>query len=714
MEIHQVKTEVSTSEGMDMGMTFSADTSDPMLFSMLFDRLYTHKIRSVCREIISNAYDAMVEAGTLDQPIDIHLPTYTSPSFIVKDRGTGMSPETVTEVFRVCFKSTKRGDNRQIGGYGIGAKSPFSYTSMFTIDSAHGGVSTRYVAYRGEDNIPHLVKSESSPSTETGVTITIPVEAVDIIAFGSEVARLTPYFVDATINLYRDGQFTSTAPHIKYTTKNDNCGVRKDNDGPRIVMANVSFPIEFDQPAFHGVTVFGIPIGQLSSLNIDIFVDNGSIDLTGSRETLAYTNRTLNVLVKKFEGVIHDNVSTLEGIVANAPNWWSALMAINSPIDNIPRNFVLAWLSGNPDWAKKDGKSLIASIAMSETGIPNRQVLVRRVGVIRKGKQVYSTDSARSYNPIKHYPNKVVVVEYNADVSDNTALARVKRWAAEKDDIHAVILSHTGTASAMVDVIPMETIVKETTKPRSPRVQQSDAVRFIHVKWIDLGRMVVHSSLPHKKLVVDDFSSSEVFYTTDSKTTYPLTSKWNITLGDGQQIEVNTSWANINYLFQNSTSRYYAYLVKPSHVKQLSKKPNWHPIAEYGTVIQKHIDELNITRDELAAASLRASVSSSSKLADLCEVLSSFDRTIVQDPDLFQFIDDLNRMYRTHVRSEVKQLARWVTLPAHWIDNIHNTYADMVSRYPLLQHVEINKSSIVDVVNYINTVYTSKQLEKKD
>jgi hypothetical protein len=304
-----------------------------------------------------------------------------------------------------------------------------------------------------------------------------------------------------------------------------------------------------------------------------------------------------------------------------------------------------------------------------------------------------------------------VIAEFNAGDSETAALSRIKRWATARDDIHAVILVHKGGAAASlgpVDVIPIETIVKETTKPRVPRTQQSDTVRYMHVKRINAARMYL-SALPSTKLIAESLTGIEVFYTTNSETLYPLTPKWTIKLDSGQQIDVHPSWSNINNLFKDATNGTRLYLIKPSHVKQIEKKPNWHPLNEYGPFIQEEIDKLKITRDELQAAALRGLLSSSNKLNELCEVLSLPELSEVDDQDFVHLMGTLKKLYHTPVRSEVKHLAGWATIPVDFVGEIRNAYNDMVVQYPLLQYVELSKYSIKDVVNYINTVYTSKQ-----
>lgn len=99
-------------------------------FKVLSDTLYKNKIGSIVRELSCNAYDAHIVVGKKDIPFSIHLPDAFEPWFSVQDSGPGLSPEDIKTVFTVYFESTKDQSNDSIGAFGLGAKTPFSYTGM--------------------------------------------------------------------------------------------------------------------------------------------------------------------------------------------------------------------------------------------------------------------------------------------------------------------------------------------------------------------------------------------------------------------------------------------------------------------------------------------------------------------------------------------------------------------------------------------------------
>ena len=117
----------SASSSRQMSMQVNAKA-----FKILSSSLYSNRVRAIIRELCANAWDSHVEAGNTDN-FDVHLPTTMEPHFSIRDYGTGMSEETMNEVFNCLFSSTKTETNAQSGMLGLGSKSPFSYTSMMLL-----------------------------------------------------------------------------------------------------------------------------------------------------------------------------------------------------------------------------------------------------------------------------------------------------------------------------------------------------------------------------------------------------------------------------------------------------------------------------------------------------------------------------------------------------------------------------------------------------
>lgn len=163
-----------------------------MAIQVARDKLYTYPIRTLVQEYVSNAYDACIEAGTCPSSIEINHPTHANPIFSVRDKGPGLSPTRVKEVFVRYFASTKRESKKQQGFFGIGAKAAWAYKGCdsFTVVSYHAGVKYTYVAHSGLSSRGTLSLLSKEPSEEpSGVCIMIAVRPDDFEVFKQAIQR---------------------------------------------------------------------------------------------------------------------------------------------------------------------------------------------------------------------------------------------------------------------------------------------------------------------------------------------------------------------------------------------------------------------------------------------------------------------------------------------------------------------------------------------
>lgn len=147
----------------------------PHIFKTLYASLYEDAVLVVLGEVAANALDAQRANGTEHVPVKIQLPTELRPEFVVTDCGIGMSQETLLEVYTEYGNSTKRTNNDDIGGFGLGCKSPFSIASGFVVSSVHEGIRTT-VGFFVDSGVPKHVHYESVPTDDpSGTTVTVPV-----------------------------------------------------------------------------------------------------------------------------------------------------------------------------------------------------------------------------------------------------------------------------------------------------------------------------------------------------------------------------------------------------------------------------------------------------------------------------------------------------------------------------------------------------------
>ena len=156
------------------GNTFSIKAS-PIAFDILSSKLYSNPTLAVVRELLTNAYDSQLAAGNPDKEIDVVFPTTLENEFSIRDYGTGLSKEDVMTLYTTFFGSTKSDTNDFTGGFGLGSKTPFAYTSSFTVTSFFNGIKYVFLATK-KDGYPSILPISEEPTVEpNGLLIRIPV-----------------------------------------------------------------------------------------------------------------------------------------------------------------------------------------------------------------------------------------------------------------------------------------------------------------------------------------------------------------------------------------------------------------------------------------------------------------------------------------------------------------------------------------------------------
>lgn len=300
MKIHNerraVTTENLTEENEARNFTIKADAA---MFKMLSSTLYTHKIRAVIRELTCNAWDAHQAAKRQDTPIKVHLPTHMEPFFEVKDFGKGLSQESVMKLFSTYGESTKQGSNKEIGGFGIGSKSPFCYVDSFLVESRHGGVKSTYNAYIEKTGAPSIVFMGSTPMEPddlTGITVKMTAESKDCAEFEREAAQVLRFFAAPVVDL--NSTILTVLPAPLY--ENVLGRVYKDysNKGLYALMGNVLYPIPASAIPYTAHSQI------LTSNKYIVYFKIGELEVAPSREQLSLTPDTIKTLKKKTEAFI--------------------------------------------------------------------------------------------------------------------------------------------------------------------------------------------------------------------------------------------------------------------------------------------------------------------------------------------------------------------------------------------------------------------------
>jgi hypothetical protein len=308
-------------------------------YSILSSKLYANKIQSIVRELSCNAYDSHVAAGCPTKQFQVKLPTALDPTFSVKDFGVGLSHESVMKIYPTFFESTKTESNDFTGALGLGSKSPFAYTTNFSITAIKDGKKGLYSAFINDNGIPSVVNLFLEDTTEeNGVEISLPVESDDFGDF--EKACINVFSVFSTVPEFNiDISDKIKNRNANWITISDDIQVNyphhsyfRDGGTASIIMANVEYPIDFSNlkeltPAQSDFVGYHI--------NIRFNVPNGAVDFQPSREGLEYTAKTKKLILEKVNKLIEMSSEYVLDLVKDLPeNKWERFLAINNVYKN--------------------------------------------------------------------------------------------------------------------------------------------------------------------------------------------------------------------------------------------------------------------------------------------------------------------------------------------------------------------------------------------
>jgi len=193
MKLNEVRPNVETSG--DWEEEFFSIKDQGMIFDILRSKMYSNPILAICREISCNARDAHREVGKPEVPIHIHLPNHLEKFYKIKDFGPGISPDRMLNIFIKYTASTKRDDNVQTGGFGLGAKTPFAYSDTFSIVTVFNGIKYHYTCIIDASKVGKLMKSSETPTDEpNGTEIQIPVKDQDFRFFAEWTEQATRHW----------------------------------------------------------------------------------------------------------------------------------------------------------------------------------------------------------------------------------------------------------------------------------------------------------------------------------------------------------------------------------------------------------------------------------------------------------------------------------------------------------------------------------------
>ena len=270
--------------------------------TLLSFNLYSDPEQSFIREIVSNAWDSHVEAGTTNTPVIIRFRNYPGEKSVsIRDFGTGLSPERFREVYCNIGSSTKRESNEFIGGFGIGKYSSLACSNTVYITSYYEGIAYYYVMVKSGNSITTNLLVEKPTEEKNGVEVTI-----------KNIFDLNPYnralqYITFFPNIYIDGISDDTINKVKLR-RFTNFAAASMSVSSKLLLGNVLYPLN----KFLLATDVRDFIERINNTGIVIKFDVGEINITPNRESIIYNSDT----VKKIENRIHAAKKELDTLVS--------------------------------------------------------------------------------------------------------------------------------------------------------------------------------------------------------------------------------------------------------------------------------------------------------------------------------------------------------------------------------------------------------------
>jgi hypothetical protein len=311
------------------------DIGDPILImEYLRKNAYSNPKRAICQEIMCNARDAHREVGS-DKQVIVTLPSRMNPVWSCRDFGPGITPVRMSDVFMRFGKSTKRTDNTQTGGFGIGAKTPWAYTDTFLItticDIEGHRIKYHYAAVIAENRVPKLVQmADPTATTEpTGTTISFNVEARDQNEFARYTYEVSKYWTTRP-SIVGETDYKSHWLISKYKFKNENWGLAENRDSSSIVVID-GIPYALNMDGFREK----LTDAERSLVNYnfcEFYFNVGELSVSLNREALYYDDRTTKRIVERIREMISHIRSHYEKLVSTSTTLWDAAIAFKQAV----------------------------------------------------------------------------------------------------------------------------------------------------------------------------------------------------------------------------------------------------------------------------------------------------------------------------------------------------------------------------------------------
>ena len=408
---------------IDKAADFGINDNDlSHIMGILRSQIYSDKLLAVIREYSTNAMDANKEAG-YDGPINVTIPNAFQPTLSFRDYGKGMSDEEVINTYIKYGNSTKRNSNDYTGCLGIGSKAGFAYGDTFTIISYQRMYITTWLARideskRGTISIVNQVVNKSN--IKTGVEIQVPIRKADIDTCTAKAKGFFKYWkLQPTINIDIE------QPNYLEQTEDYSILDRpyKYYEKAKVLMGNIIYPIDTEQ----------IPSSAQLLLSSDTVIVNaplGCLDIAANRETLEYSQRTIDGLTAIAHNVICDLSNNLTKSIKHCSTRIQASLEA-SKYDNVFHNNLKEKIQNTATW---NGHKLIKYIQFNDSGTVSHSLEQS----YRSNNKTYRNKRNNDIQSISLNKNIRLCVHDQSLFTDTNATRRIRTLQANDNNVDII------------------------------------------------------------------------------------------------------------------------------------------------------------------------------------------------------------------------------------------------------------------------------------
>lgn len=632
------------------------------IFSILRNSLYSDKAGAIIREYCTNAYDAHVDAGIPQTPIQIGCPSPMNTTLTIRDFGKGLSEEQIFDIYASYGESTKRNTNDQVGMMGLGSKSAFSYSDSFTIVSYNNGMQKNYLAYIDDTGIGKVMKVEEKPSNETGIEIQVPVKRFECYLFKEAIEDQLQFFDPKPIINNNHVQENLNTKKFDVQVSGEGYNIIKSNKNNYVVMGNVKYP--FDASKFESNPLYKDAISAILEYNhrLVLFAEIGDVIPSASRESLDMREKTVNFIGESILKVAHNIKDNIVAELDICPTIWEAVCKFSS-LNSKYQKMISGYM--------KEGYSIDSGYV----GLPeNAEFSMHRLtsdNKLESMTQVYASNQTRIFISSKPHSSlsiKKKILQYGYERNSYAVICK-------DDNAYQEIVNYPYLHGA--DFVNLDTIIlPKIVRDRNGKSDTHDAYRYTGSRWSSTSR----ENWQKTKV---NFKNGEGIYAPVNFYQVPGVSMYSF----------NAMVENLNRLGHNLQ----IIGIRESDLNKLGD--GW---THYRTYVQDILDDMPYyTKQYVSEAYIKSHIS--------LETLQLYDTFANLDNDPFNFkqiidIDTLkNPDYDTLrcIENLINIGFKYDFNKEHEIVNQLNTIRN---KYPLLGFVKVDSNSLPHIKEYIEAM----------